>query len=77
LLGLSRLDVRLTMQRPIDIRSNSPDSTQAPTPLLDQSVKELSASASKKDHYKSPQSIVKLPFPLFPTPTPEEVETSG
>ncbi|HYE34338.1 hypothetical protein, partial [Methylocaldum sp.] len=31
---------------------NSPNSTQAPTPLLDQSVKEHSASAAKKDHYK-------------------------
>ncbi|WP_347257546.1 hypothetical protein, partial [Methylocaldum sp.] len=44
-----------------EIWSNSPNSTQAPTPLLDQSVKELSASAAKKDHYKD------FPFRVNPS----------
>ncbi|HYC97087.1 hypothetical protein, partial [Brevundimonas sp.] len=39
------------MKRSTEIGSNSPNSTQAPTPLLDQSVKEHSASAAKKSHY--------------------------
>jgi hypothetical protein len=49
------------MKRFIEIWSNSPNSTQAPTPLLDQSVKELSASAAKKDHYKD------FPFRVNPS----------
>jgi hypothetical protein len=49
------------MKRLVEIWSNSPNSTQAPTPLLDQSVKELSASAAKKDHYKD------FPFRVNPS----------